>query len=228
MLHLFFGSLALGAGAAVYRLFWRARYGCPISSSTTRLRGRVAALRGSLLELRAGETDHLVELAGAQPAGLRRGDRVTVDGLPALVPVSESLYRFPASRPGLSAVRLVRGTWPRLRFLDLLLVLALAGVGYSVPKLLNRPTPGRPEALVCPPGTRHGHADHIEWCELEREWKPVGAQDAVKHGPWRIWSEAGGIRQTGQFEFGRAEGEWTTFDEKGRAVHERYRDGRKL
>jgi hypothetical protein len=226
---LFLGCVTIGVAATVYRLFWRSRYGRPFSSSTTRLRGRVS--RGveppGLLEVRAaGGVCHLVDLSGVLAPRLRPGDRVTLDGLPALLPSAEALYRSPACRSGLAALRLARGTWPELRILDLVLVVALVGAGCTLPRVLKRPAPL--DAFVCPPGTRHGSADHIEWCELEREWKAVGGQDAVKHGPWRISSDTGGLRQRGEFARGQPHGEWTTWHSSGRmAERGQYVEGRR-
>ena len=222
---LFVGCLVVGASAAVYRLFWRARYGRPISSSAVRLRGRAAAAPGSgadqpsrLMELRVdGRERHLIDLAGVPARRLRPGARVTVDALPAVLPAAEALYRSPACRPGLAAFRLARGAWPELRLLDLLLAVSLVGAGCTLPRLLKRPvTHTLADPVECPPGTRRGERDFIEWCERDREWKPVGGQDAVKHGPWRVRWEKGGIRQAGQFVDGKPEGEWTSFYRNGR------------
>jgi hypothetical protein len=212
---LFLGCVAVGVVVTIYRLFWRSRYGRPFSA-TTRLRGRVSrADAPRLLEICAANGErHLIDLSGLAVAQLRPGDRVTLDGLPAPIPAAEALYRSPACRPGLAALRLARGTWPELRVLDLVLVVALVGAGIALPRALARPA--SVDAFVCPAGTRRGSADHIEWCEVEREWKTVGGQDAVKHGPWRVWWETGGLRQRGEYVRGQPDGEWTTWHPSGR------------
>ena len=108
---------------------WSRRSGRPFPS-TVRLAGRVRATPAQgQLELRDGTGAlHLIDLSAvpSRPA-VGVGDRVTVEGFPAHVPVAEALYRCSACRPGLTAIRLVRGSWPWFRCLDLLLVLSLIG-----------------------------------------------------------------------------------------------------
>ena len=253
LLYLSLGVLALAGG---YRLLWRRRYGpTGIEGHYMRLIGRVVGPgeRGRVVYRQDGRGDAVhaepfdletpdcqrrqVDPSGSQVAlhggAIRVGDAVVVDATHGALHVDEALYRDSAMRPVLSALRLVRGVWPELRWLNVALVPAgLAAVALALTMPIPRWDPLQQTRLDCPAGTRAGGArGKIQWCEEDRskETVVVGGQDAVKHGPWTVWWDRARVRQYGWFEAGRPSGLWTTLHRNGRlAVEGQYLRGQRV
>lgn len=253
LLCLSLGVLALAGG---YRLLWRRRYGpTGIEGHYMRLTGRVVgpgergrvvyrqdsrgdAVHAEPFELETPDCQRRqVDPGGSQVAlhggAIRVGDAVVVDATHGALHLDEALYRDPAMRPVLSALRLVRGVWPELRWLNIALVPAgLAAVALALTVPIPQWDPMQQGRFQCPPGARPGGArGKIQWCEEDRrkETVVVGGQDAVKHGPWTVWWDGARVRQYGWFEAGRPSGPWTTLHRNGRlALEGQYLRGQRV
>lgn len=212
---LFASGLVVFAGAVAYRIWWSRRYPQP-PMGLARVRGRVANLAGdgagASLNLRRGGGDPVpvrlepdVHFANKGP--LRVGERVTVDGLLRLVPAAnaESLYRDQPLVNGLDAVRVARGTWPRLAWLvpaasATALVLCGLAVGVSSTPaqwLIARTA----DKTVCPRGagreTIVGPDGVIHRCR----------DDAGRlHGSFAVWSWSGLAVERGSYWRGALDG----------------------
>jgi antitoxin component YwqK of YwqJK toxin-antitoxin module len=242
-----YSSLAVLVGAGCYRLLWRRRFGhTGVEGHYLRLRGRVVGpgdpgrvmyrqdSAGQLTESRPFdlETDdgpvYRVDTAGSQVTlhggVVRVGDRLTVDALHSSVQVAESLYREPALKPAVAALRIIRGrAWPELRWLTQAMVLAGVTLAVTAAVTLARPEPRR--HLACPPGTRPGGErpprGYTQWCELDRGQGAVpGSQESVKHGPYVVWWDRHNVEQVGR---------WVTWHRNGsKATETRYTGGRRV
>jgi antitoxin component YwqK of YwqJK toxin-antitoxin module len=244
-------GLAASGLIVAYRLLWRHRYGTTgIEGHYRRLRGEVvgpgetgdvvvmasgrvdpAVLRDRCFELKlednamAPDARCLVEPSGplllVRGGDVRIGDRVTVDAVDTTVRADEALYRHSSLRQAVAALRIARGTWPRLAPLSLALVaagaMALGGAALPAPP---SPEADDPPGVTCDGGTElKGEAPPkglLQWCQVsgDAHW-PSSVQDQVKHGAWVAWWRAGATRQRGTFWFGRPNGTWTDYHSFG-------------
>jgi len=209
-------------GAPVCRMEGAALIARPFEVDLERRPAPQRAVAGSCRDQHVADRRQLVDPTGAacelRGGPLCVGDRVTIDAAASTCLAPESLYRASALRPALAAVRLARGAWPRLRWLDLV---AAAGALASLWVVTHPRLPAGLAPLVCPAGTRSAGGapprDFFEWCERDRgETLGAGGQEAVKHGPFRVFWESGALRQLGGYLEGRAEGEWRSWHHDGR------------
>jgi antitoxin component YwqK of YwqJK toxin-antitoxin module len=246
--------VGLGAGLllATYRLWWRHRYGpSGIEGQFRRLRGEIVApgqpgdlvfdaqgsgdprLLGGCFELEVpGDARYLVEPGGpllvVHGASARVGDRVTVDAVDTSVRMDESHYRQSALRPAVAALRVARGTWPRLPALNAVMITALGLAAAGAVLSASHRSPG-PGAIACPPGTTHKGGqpprDLHEWCELgtDERWSSA-VQDGVKHGAWISWWGRDRVQQRGWYRRGKPHGRWTAYYPDGATARVAYFD----
>jgi len=241
-------SAVVFVSALGFRLLWRHRYGpTGVEGHYLRLRGtvvngqpagHVVYRRGDSpepfdLETRDGQR-HRVDPSGGQLVvhgrQIRVGDRVVLDATHGTVRLNEALYRESVMQPAVTALRLVHGDWPALRWLDE--VATVAAVTLVVALLAQIPAPPhRPAALACPTGAiPGGERGRVQWCEVNRgRDHVVGAQESIKHGPWIVWWNQHRIRQIGWYERGKLAGHWVTWHPNGRkAVSANYRDSARV
>ena len=214
---------------AAYRLFWRQRYGARgVDGSFQRVQGRVSgSRREAVLRPAGGETERrgfAVQVAGGGTCqvdlsspflavvggAIRRGDAVTVDGLPSVLAREEALYREPSIAPALEALRVARGTWPELRLLRVALGFALLLLAASLALpwmawgqrdwILAAPLPQL--RIDCPPGARQRGAFPHVWCE-----RPAG----IRHGPSLLVHECGEPVERGEYRDGAKHGLWLAY-----------------
>jgi antitoxin component YwqK of YwqJK toxin-antitoxin module len=251
---LFLTLLATCSALAAYRLVWRRRYGTSnaFDEHLVVLRGQVegpgqrgtpvlrAAPAGEILErrhfqLRRGrgapvEIDPTGALLLLRARTIRVGDQVTVHGVPSSVVRDETLYRQSGLETGVAALRIAAGTWPELRWLNVVMactgILALLWVA-SAARVARPAAPT--DVVQCPTGTRAAGGrpplSDFEWCEVKRLAGPTGVQDAEKHGPFVAWWNVSLKRQQGLYDRGRPHGEWLTWhpDQKIAAVAHYFR-----
>lgn len=250
-----------------YRLLWRRRYGPKrIDGHFVRVQGRIAGrageavirrtesgellrARGFLLEVRGASAPQPIDLRSAWlllvGRTVRRGERVTVDGLPGSQPAEEALYREAAVRPTLEALRVAPGTWPELPLLRLPAAFAalLLVVALLLPRVLPFPprashriafAPRPPEPpLACPARTRKVAGELGLRCEdaAGRAQGPAVAAygdydrvriretgqylDGEKHGLWLTLYWDGSLAEEESFARGRRIGCWRSYHESG-------------
>jgi antitoxin component YwqK of YwqJK toxin-antitoxin module len=249
MFYLLLGGLCL---AALYRLLWRRRYGTPeITGQVLRLSGAVAGPKpiGELIYARFSgqaiapfellhelKTRYLVFPSETHLAvhcrKIRVGDRIVVDGLPGDDILTDISYREVQAKPTLVALQISRRVWPRLRFLNtVMMVAALPLIGlasYDLLRTMHRPQL-LPPTLSCPRSTdlrtfivrdadtpEHQHSKVKQWCE----------RDGKRQGPWEVWWDAAQKYQAGSYNSDKREGPWTTWHWNGQiASRGQYRHG---
>jgi antitoxin component YwqK of YwqJK toxin-antitoxin module len=252
-----------------YRLLWRRRYNPKrIDGHFVRVQGRIAGrpgevvlrrtesgellrARGFLLEVRGASAPQPIDLRSAWlllvGRTVRRGERVTVDGLPGSQPTEEALYRQAAVRPVLEALRVSPGTWPEhpllwlpAAFAALLLVIAVVlprvvpvPMRASSPIAFARTPPQLP--LACPAGTRKVSGELEARC-VDAAGKAQGPAlvaysdydrvrihetgqflDGEKHGLWLTLYWDGSLAEDESFSRGKRIGCWRSYFETGGA-----------
>ncbi len=212
-------GLALVASAVLYRSVWRRRFRDPSArgSGAVRLVGRICGPGPAGESIPApgsfeleGASFGVVHLDGTADLAtgrvMRVGDRVTVDGVPRLVPgpLDETLYREHGRVPGVDATRVTLGGWPRLRWLvpaAAVGAIAVVAIGVARPYWVSprRLLVERSEQKTrCPERTvretRIGPDGVLHRCRH---------QAGHLHGIYAIWSWAGELVERGQWVDGR-------------------------
>ncbi len=232
-----------------YRLLWRRRYSAKwIDGAFVRVQGRIAGPPGEVVLRRTDSGELLrarglvLERGGGEQAidlrspwliligrTARRGETVTVDGVPTTLPRAEALYRDAAVQGALEALRVAPGAWPELPLLGLPTALAalLLVAALALPRFVHvrsdetayipPPDPAPPPIeLSCPAGTHQAGATYEAQCTdaAGRSQGPAVSYFTDPH--------VRRLRESGEYEGGRQHGLWLIRYWDGSLAEERH------